>query len=38
LLQTAGFGDIEIEHVSTTNIGEYQFPYHSSHIKAKKSA
>ena len=38
LLQTAGFRGIEIEHVSTTNIGEYQFPYHSSHIKAKKSS
>ena len=36
LLQSAGFRDIEIEHVSTTNIGEYQFPYHSSHVKAKK--
>ena len=36
LLESAGFRDIEIEHVSTTNIGEYQFPYHSSHIKAKK--
>jgi arsenite methyltransferase len=38
LLQNAGFRDIEIEHVSTTNIGEYQFPYHSSHIKARKSS
>ena len=37
LLNKAGFRDIEIEHVSTTNIGEYQFPYHSSHIKAQKS-
>ncbi|MDG6905081.1 MAG: methyltransferase domain-containing protein [Nitrososphaerota archaeon] len=36
LLQAAGFHDITIEHVSTTNIGEYQFPYHSSHIKAVK--
>ncbi|MGI0090639.1 MAG: methyltransferase domain-containing protein [Nitrososphaerales archaeon] len=36
LLQTAGFQDIEIEHVSTTNIGEYPFPYYSSHIKAIK--
>jgi arsenite methyltransferase len=37
LLQSAGFRDIEIEHVSTTNIGEYEFPYHSSHIKAIKN-
>ena len=36
LLETAGFQDIQIEHVSTTNIGEYAFPYHSSHIKARK--
>jgi arsenite methyltransferase len=36
LLQNAGFQGIEIAHVSTTNIGEYQFPYHSSHIKASK--
>ena len=36
LLSTAGFQDISIEHVSTTNIGEYPFPYHSSHIKAVK--
>lgn len=36
LLESAGFRDIDIEHVSTTNIGEYKFPYHSSHIKAKK--
>ncbi|HVB12102.1 MAG TPA: methyltransferase domain-containing protein [Nitrososphaerales archaeon] len=36
LLNKAGFRDIEIKHVSTTNIGEYQFPYHSSHIKARK--
>jgi arsenite methyltransferase len=38
LLQSAGFRDIEIEYVSTTNIGEYQFRYHSSHIKARKSS
>jgi arsenite methyltransferase len=36
LLENAGFRDVEIEHVSTTNIGEHQFPYHSSHVKAKK--
>jgi arsenite methyltransferase len=36
LLQSAGFQHVEIEHVSTTNIGEYPFPYHSSHIKAVK--
>ncbi len=38
LLQNVGFQDIEIGHLSTTNIGEYQFPYHSSHIKAKKGS
>ncbi len=36
LLLTAGFRDVMIEHVSTTNIGEYPFPYYSSHIKAVK--
>jgi len=36
LLETAGFHDVEIEHVSTSNIGEYPFPYYSSHIKAIK--
>ena len=36
LLREAGFQDVTIEHVSTTNIGEYSFPYHSSHIKATK--
>lgn len=36
LLREAGFQDISIEHVSTTNIGEYPFPYFSSHIKAIK--
>jgi len=36
LLKTAGFQDISIEHVSSTNIGEYPFPYFSSHIKAIK--
>lgn len=38
LLQNAGFQDVHIEHVSTTNIGEYEFPYFSSHIKATKSS
>ncbi len=36
LLTEAGFQDVTIDHVSTTNIGEYPFPYHSSHIKATK--
>jgi len=35
-LTSAGFQDIEIEHVSDSNIGEYSFSYFSSHIKAKK--
>lgn len=35
-LESAGFGEISIEHVSATNIGEYQFPYYSSHIRARK--
>jgi len=36
MLKGAGFQTVEIEHVSDSNIGEYPFPYHSSHIKAKK--
>lgn len=36
LLQLAGFKNVSIEHVSTTNIGEFSFPYFSSHIKAVK--
>jgi arsenite methyltransferase len=36
LLTRAGFKDIEIIHVSDSNIGEYPFAYFSSHIKAKK--
>lgn len=36
LLQEAGFQNVSIEHISTTNIGEYPFPYFSSHIKAVK--
>ena len=35
-LSRAGFADIEIQHVSESNIGEYPFPYFSSHIKARK--
>lgn len=35
-LSKAGFRDIDIEHVPDSNIGEYPFPYHSSHIKAVK--
>jgi arsenite methyltransferase len=38
LLSLAGFQDISIEHISTTNIGEYPFPYYSSHIRAMKKA
>ena len=33
---SAGFTDVSIEHISDSNIGEYQFKYYSSHIKAKK--
>ena len=36
MLLAAGFHGVEIEHVSSSNIGEYPFSYHSSHIKAKK--
>ncbi len=36
LLEAAGFQNVSIDHVSTTNIGEYPFPYYSSHIKAVK--
>ena len=35
-LAAAGFGEIEIEHVSDSNIGNYPFKYYSSHIKARK--
>lgn len=35
-LLAAGFGEIEIEHVSDSNIGNYPFKYYSSHIKARK--
>jgi arsenite methyltransferase len=37
LLKHVGFKDIKIENISTTNIGEYPFPYFSSHIKARKT-
>jgi SAM-dependent methyltransferase len=36
LLGLAGFQEVRIEHVSDSNIGEYPFGYHSSHITAKK--
>lgn len=36
LLTMAGFRDVEIGHVSDSNIGKYPFSYHSSHIKARK--
>ncbi len=36
LLDSAGFQDISIEHVSDSNIGKYPFSYFSSHIKARK--
>ena len=36
LLARAGFQEVEIEHVSDSNIGEHPFSYFSSHIKAKK--
>jgi arsenite methyltransferase len=36
LLKGAGFQAVEIIHVSDSNIGEYAFSYHSSHIKATK--
>lgn len=36
LLKAAGFENVQIEHVSDSNIGEYPFRYHSSHIKAQK--
>jgi arsenite methyltransferase len=36
LLSGAGFRDVEIEHVSDSNIGKYPFKYFSSHVTAKK--
>jgi ubiquinone/menaquinone biosynthesis C-methylase UbiE len=38
LLETVGFQEVLIEHLSDSNIGEYPFRYFSSHIKAKKPA
>jgi len=35
-LAQAGFSEIEIQHVSDSNIGEHPFPYFSSHIQARK--
>ncbi|MDA4123515.1 MAG: methyltransferase domain-containing protein [Thaumarchaeota archaeon] len=35
-LLAAGFADVDIEHISDSNIGEYPFKYHSSHIRATK--
>jgi arsenite methyltransferase len=35
-LSDAGFSEIAIEHISDSNIGQFQFKYYSSHIKAKK--
>jgi ubiquinone/menaquinone biosynthesis C-methylase UbiE len=36
-LGAAGFVDVDIEHISDSNIGEYHFKYYSSHIKARKA-
>jgi len=36
LLERAGFQGVQIEHISDSNIGDYAFSYHSSHIKAQK--
>jgi len=36
LLARAGFQNVEIEHVSDSNIGKYSFSYNSSHVKARK--
>jgi arsenite methyltransferase len=35
-LLTAGFENVEIEHISDSNIGEFPFKYFSSHIRATK--
>jgi arsenite methyltransferase len=35
-LLAAGFVDVDIEHISNSNIGEYPFRYYSSHIRATK--
>jgi len=37
-LVAAGFVDVGIDHISDSNIGEYPFKYHSSHIKARKAS
>ena len=37
-LLAVGFVDVDIVHISDSNIGEYPFKYHSSHIKARKPA
>jgi arsenite methyltransferase len=36
LLTRAGFKDVELGHVSESNIGDYPFAYFSSHIRARK--
>jgi integrase len=36
LLAAAGFENVEIDHVSNSNIGEFSFAYFSSHIRAIK--
>ncbi len=36
LLEDAGFQEVQIEHVSDSNIGKYPFSYNSSHVKARK--
>ena len=36
MLEKAGFEDVSIEHVSSSNIGKFSFEFHSSHIKARK--
>ena len=37
-LLAAGFVDVQIKHVSDSNIGEFPFKYYSSHITARKPA
>ena len=36
MLAEAGFRSISISHVSSSNIGNFSFDYHSSHITARK--
>jgi arsenite methyltransferase len=38
LLTSAGFKEVEVSHVSDSNIGKFPFAYFSSHIKARKPA